>query len=50
MLYNFFLYPYYVFFETIHSYSFGFNVYFYLFINIVFLHSLFSYTEVSLEY
>ena len=36
-LFNFFPYPYCLFFfETIHSYSFGFKVYFYLFINIIF--------------
>ena len=49
-LFNFFRILIMSFLETIHSYSFGFKVCFYLFINIIFLHSLFCCTQVSLEY
>ena len=35
-LFNLFLYPCYVLFEAIHSYSFGFKVCFYLVMNIIF--------------
>ena len=49
-LFNFFRILIMSFFETIHSYSFGFKVCFYLFINIIFLHSLFCCTQVYLEY
>ena len=47
-LFNFFPYPYCLFFfETIHSYSFGFKVYFYLFINIFFTFSFWLYPRAS---
>ena len=45
-LFNFFLYPY-EFFETIHSYLF--ISFLLLFMNIIFLQSLFVYTQVCLE-
>ena len=50
-LFNFFRILIMSFCDTIRSYSFGFKVCFYLFINIFFfLHSLFCCTQVSLEY
>ena len=43
-------YPNVAFFLTIYSFSFNSQVSFYLFANIIFLHSLFVYTQVSLQY
>ena len=46
-LFNFFPYPYYVFYWDVHSYSFGFKVCFYLVIKIFFTFSFWLYLGVS---